>query len=57
MTLKKFILVLDIGSTSGRGFVFELPNFNIVGKARFDVSLKCERENTYFFHNYTLNFI
>lgn len=35
---KKHLLVLDIGSTSGRAFVFELPNYEIVGSGRFGVS-------------------
>lgn len=39
--VKKFILVLDIGSTSGRAFVFELPKYEIVGSGRFEVRIEC----------------
>lgn len=35
---RKAILVLDLGSTSGRAFVFSLPQFEIIGSARFEVS-------------------
>ena len=38
MTARKSILVLDLGSESGRAFVFSLPQFEIIGSARFDVS-------------------
>jgi sugar (pentulose or hexulose) kinase len=35
---RKAILVLDLGSTSGRAFVFGLPEFEIIGSSRFEVS-------------------
>lgn len=38
MTTRKAILVLDLGSTSGRAFVFGLPQFEIIGSSRFEVS-------------------
>lgn len=34
---KKFILSLDIGTTSVRSFIYNL-NYDVVGQARFDVS-------------------
>lgn len=38
MANRKVILVLDLGSSSGRAFIFSLPKFEIIGSSRFDVS-------------------
>lgn len=37
MANPKVILVLDLGSSSGRAIVFSLPQFEIIGSARFEV--------------------
>ena len=37
MQNRKAILVCDLGSTSGRAFVFSLPQYEIIGSARFEV--------------------
>lgn len=37
---RKAILVLDLGSTSSRAFVFSLPKFEVIGSARFEVRRK-----------------
>lgn len=38
MASRKVILVLDLGSSSGRALVFSLPAFEVIGTARFEVS-------------------
>lgn len=41
MANRKAILVLDLGSSSGRALVFSLPQYEVIGSARFDVR-KCD---------------
>lgn len=37
MARRKTILVLDLGTSSGRALVFTLPQYEVIGSARFDV--------------------
>ena len=37
MANRKAILVLDLGTSSGRALVFSLPQYEVIGSARFDV--------------------
>lgn len=53
MAPRRVILVLDLGSSSGRAFVFNLPDFVITGTARFDVSLDLRVHNISFNSNST----